>query len=63
MAEIISHHSHRPLSDVERDIDRDNFMSAEQARDYGLVDEIIQPRRGLSAPLTGATELEAAVGA
>jgi ATP-dependent Clp protease protease subunit len=63
MAEIISHHSHRPLSDVERDIDRDNFMSAEQARDYGLVDEIIQPRRGLSAPLTGATDLEAAVGA
>jgi ATP-dependent Clp protease protease subunit len=48
MAEIISHHSGRSLADVERDIDRDYFLSAEQAKDYGLIDDIIRPRRGLA---------------
>jgi ATP-dependent Clp protease protease subunit len=49
MAEIIAHHSAQPLERVERDIDRDYFMTAEEARVYGLVDEIIVPRRGLAA--------------
>ena len=49
MAEIIAHHSGQPLDRVERDIDRDYFMTAEEARVYGLVDEIIVPRRGLAA--------------
>jgi len=57
MAEIISHHTGRPLDQVERDIDRDFFMTADEAMAYGLIDEIIAPRRGLSAPL-----LEAAAG-
>src|SRR5579864_5959137 len=43
MAEIIAHHSAQPLERVERDIDRDYFMTAEEARVYGLVDEIIVP--------------------
>jgi len=54
MAEIISHHTGRPLDQVERDIDRDFFMTADEAMAYGLIDEIIAPRRGLSAPLVGA---------
>ena len=49
MAEIIAFHTHKPLEVVERDIDRDYFLSPEQARDYGLVDEIIVPRRGIAA--------------
>src|SRR5438477_8317737 len=49
MAQIISHHSGQPLEKVEADIDRDFFMSAEQAKDYGIIDEIITPRRGISA--------------
>ncbi|MHB1584378.1 MAG: ATP-dependent Clp protease proteolytic subunit [Acidimicrobiales bacterium] len=49
MAEIIAHHSGRPVEQVERDIDRDYFMTAEQAVAYGLIDDIITPRRGLSA--------------
>jgi ATP-dependent Clp protease protease subunit len=57
MAEIIAHHSGRQLGQVERDIDRDNFMTADEAMAYGLIDEIIAPRRGLSAPL-----LESAAG-
>ncbi len=49
MAEIISHHSGKDIEQVERDIDRDYFMTAHEAKDYGLIDEIIAPRRGISA--------------
>ncbi len=51
MAQIISYHSGRPLEQVERDIDRDFFMTAEQAKEYGLIDDVITPRRGISAEL------------
>ena len=54
MAEIIAHHSRQPVERVERDVDRDYFMTAEEARVYGLVDEIIIPRRGLAAAETAA---------
>jgi ATP-dependent Clp protease protease subunit len=60
MAEIIAHHSGQPLERVERDIDRDYFMTAEEARVYGVVDEIIVPRRGLAAaPASHPTDREA----
>ena len=49
MAEIIAHHCGRPVEEVERDIDRDYFMTAAEAKDYGLIDEIITPRRGVAA--------------
>ena len=51
MAEIISHHSGQPMERVERDIDRDYFMSADEAKQYGIIDEVIVARRGLSAAL------------
>jgi ATP-dependent Clp protease protease subunit len=57
MAEIIAHHCDQPVEKVERDIDRDYFMSAEDALSYGMIDEIMTPRRGLNALL----ELPAAV--
>jgi ATP-dependent Clp protease, protease subunit len=44
MAELISRHSGKPVEDVLRDIDRDNFMSPEEAMDYGLIDDIIAKR-------------------
>jgi ATP-dependent Clp protease protease subunit len=49
MAEIISFHSGKPVEQVERDIDRDHFMTAAEAMEYGLIDEIVTPRRGISA--------------
>jgi ATP-dependent Clp protease protease subunit len=49
MAEIIAHHSGKSVDQVEHDIDRDYFMTAQEAKNYGLVDDIIAPRRGLSA--------------
>src|SRR5580765_8104051 len=43
MAEIIAHHSNRDVEQVMLDIDRDNFMTPEDAVDYGLIDDVIAP--------------------
>src|SRR3954462_7520610 len=43
MAEIIARHSGQPLEQVMKDIDRDRFMTPDDAVAYGLVDEVIQP--------------------
>jgi len=42
---IISLHTGRSIEQVEKDCDRDNFMSAAEAKDYGLVDEVVQSRK------------------
>jgi len=39
--EILAHHTEKSVKAIERDADRDNYMSAQQAVDYGLVDGII----------------------
>jgi ATP-dependent Clp protease, protease subunit len=39
--QILSERSGQPLEKVEHDTDRDNFLSAEEARTYGLIDEVI----------------------
>jgi ATP-dependent Clp protease protease subunit len=51
MAQIISHHSGKPLEQVEQDIDRDFYMTAQEAKAYGIIDDIFVPRRGVSAEL------------
>jgi ATP-dependent Clp protease, protease subunit len=45
---IISKHTGKAVDQVERDCDRDNFMSAEEAKAYGLVDEVVQSRREIA---------------
>ncbi|ELR96397.1 ATP-dependent Clp protease proteolytic subunit [Gloeocapsa sp. PCC 73106] len=40
--QIMSHHTHQPLEKIERDTDRDFFMSAEEAKAYGLIDQVIE---------------------
>ncbi len=42
---IISARTGQPIDKVERDTDRDNFMSAEDAKAYGIIDEIIANRK------------------
>lgn len=42
---ILSKHTGQSLKQIEKDTDRDFFMSAEDAKGYGLVDEIITPKR------------------
>ncbi len=43
--EILAKHTGQPKERIEKDTDRDYWMSAEEAKTYGVVDEIIQPRR------------------
>ncbi|AFT70655.1 MULTISPECIES: ATP-dependent Clp endopeptidase proteolytic subunit ClpP [Alcanivoracaceae] len=42
--ELLAKHTGQPLEVLERDTDRDNFMSAEQAREYGLIDQVVHRR-------------------
>ena len=55
MAEIIAHHSGRSLDEVIHDIDRDHFMTAEEAVAYGLIDAVIAPRSGLGVAIDSVT--------
>ena len=45
MNEILSNNTGKPLEQLEKDVERDHFMTAEEALSYGLIDEIIAPRR------------------
>ncbi len=45
MNEILSARTGQPIETVEKDTDRDNWMSAQAALEYGLIDEIIPARR------------------
>lgn len=42
---IMAGHCERPVEDLERDTDRDNFLTAEEAVEYGLIDSIINSRK------------------
>ena len=44
MNELMAKHTGRPVEQIERDIDRDRFMSAEEAKSYGIVDHVISHR-------------------
>ena len=44
---LMAQHCGRDLADLERDTDRDNFMSAEEAKEYGLIDQILENRASL----------------
>lgn len=42
---IIAHHTGQPVDAVEKACDRDNFMSSEEAKVFGLVDEVVASRK------------------
>jgi ATP-dependent Clp protease protease subunit len=42
---ILSKHTGKPIEQVERDCDRDNFMTSDEAKAYGLVDEVVKSRK------------------
>lgn len=44
MAEILSKHTGQPVDRVKADTERDRWMSAEEAKAYGLVDEVVHPK-------------------
>jgi ATP-dependent Clp protease protease subunit len=44
---IMAKHTGQTVEQIEKDLDRDNFMSAEKARDYGLVDTVLAERKDM----------------
>ncbi len=41
---ILSKNTGKPASEVEKDSDRDNYMTADEARKYGLIDDVMKPK-------------------
>jgi ATP-dependent Clp protease, protease subunit len=53
LTEILAHHSGQPFEKVKHDTERDYYMTAQEAKEYGLVDEVLEP----SKVLAGVTNL------
>jgi ATP-dependent Clp protease protease subunit len=47
---VLAHHTGQPIEKVAKDTDRDFIMSADEARDYGLIDEVIVTRELAEVP-------------
>ncbi len=45
MNELLAENTGKPLEVIEQDVERDHYLTAQEAKDYGLIDEIIAPRR------------------
>jgi ATP-dependent Clp protease protease subunit len=45
MEGILALHTGQPIEQIQRDIERDKILTAEQAKEYGIVDGVIQPRK------------------
>ena len=60
--EMLARHTGQPIEKIERDTERDFFMSAQEAKEYGIIDEIIvtSSRDGRSAATDGRLDLAAA---
>src|SRR5712672_3322635 len=54
---IIAKHTGKAIEQVEKDCDRDNFMSSDEAKAYGLVDEVVQSRKEIPGLVERATSL------
>ena len=50
MFELMARHTHQPLERIEREFDRDRYMSAEEARHYGMIDRVVERREESQAP-------------
>ena len=48
--ELLAKHTSQPIEKIERDTDRDNFMSAQAAKEYGLIDQVIATRADAAKP-------------
>jgi len=49
MADLYAHHCGRTHEEVERTLDRDFFMTAKEAKDWGLVDHVFDTRKQAAA--------------
>ncbi len=46
---VLAHHTGQPYEQVVKDTDRDNFMMADEAKNYGLIDKVISTRSAVTA--------------
>ena len=44
LTELLAHHTGKPVKQVVEDSDRDFFMTAAQAKEYGLIDDVFERR-------------------
>jgi ATP-dependent Clp protease, protease subunit len=54
LEEMISKHSGQPIEKVRKDIDRDKILTAEEAREYGLVDQVLNTRKKSALTVSAA---------
>ncbi len=47
---ILAHHTGRSVEQIEKDIDRDYFMGPEEAKKYGVIDQVLSDREGVATP-------------
>jgi len=50
--EILAHHTGKTVDEIGKDTDRDRFLSADEARDYGLVDQVVVSRKEITPETT-----------
>ena len=48
LEETLAHHTGRTVKQVGKDIERDKILSAEEAKEYGLIDEVLVSRKATS---------------
>ena len=50
LTEILAHHTGQPFDKVKRDTERDYYMTAHEAKEYGIIDDVLEPSRNTGAP-------------
>lgn len=55
---MLSHHTGQPIDKIERDTDRDYFLSAQEAKEYGLIDHVTVHRGGTGGGAVGQNKPE-----
>ena len=49
MEEIMSNHTGQPIDKVQKDMDRDYYMTAQEAQEYGIIDAVVRSRESTRA--------------
>ncbi|CAN5471781.1 ATP-dependent Clp endopeptidase proteolytic subunit ClpP [soil metagenome] len=52
LTQILADHAGQPFDKVKRDTERDYYMTAAEARDYGLIDEVLEPSKPIVSAVT-----------
>jgi ATP-dependent Clp protease protease subunit len=56
--EIMAFHTGSRWTGIEKDMERDNYMSADDAKEYGIVDEVVKSRRDAAAIVGEPRQIE-----